>query len=181
MTQASLFHREGVVAGRAASAVVSACGQYRYSLERETGLPGPNVAWLMINPSTADATKDDQTIRKVVGFSRRAGYGVALVVNLFAWRDKDVRNLRTNLADAEGEHNCCAIMTAAAISDAVVCAWGPKPWAYEQAETTLMWLENHPDGPRRLLCVGTAKDGAPLHPLMVPYSNGLRPFTPRRL
>jgi hypothetical protein len=176
--QATLFHRESVD-GLAATATISACGTYRYSLERATGIVGPNIAWLMINPSTATAEKDDHTIRKVIGFSRRAGYGVALVVNLFAWRTKDVRDLRTNLADAEGEENCRAIMEATAISDGVVCAWGPKRWAYEQAEQTLLWLAGHPAGPRRLLCVGTAKDGAPLHPLFVPYENGLQPFTRR--
>ena len=182
MTQSSLlFHRTGTVAGRAASATISTCGRYRYSLERATGIVGPNVAWVMINPSTADALTDDATIRKVVSFSRHAGYGVVLVTNLFAWRAKDVQSVRANLADAEGPDNCAAIMEATALCDAVVCAWGAKPWAYPQADRVLHWLEEHPAGPRRLLCVGTAKDGAPLHPLFVPYEAGLQPFATRRI
>ncbi len=166
------------VASETKSATISPCGRYRYALERATGVVGPNVAWLMINPSTADAVKDDATIRKVVGFSARAGYGVVLVVNLFAWRSKDVREVRANMTIAEGPWNCAAVMEAARISEAVVCAWGPKPWAYPQAKRVLGWLETHPEGPRRLLCVGRAKDGAPLHPLMPPYALGLVPFDP---
>lgn len=162
------------------SCVLSPCGQYRYALERLTGIAGPNVTWLMLNPSTADATKDDPTIRKVVGFSRRAGYGRALVVNLFAWRATDPKDVRANLADAEGHENYRAVIEASAISDAVVCAWGPKPWAYEQADNVLGWLAEHPSGPRRLLCIRTAKDGSPMHPLMQAYDLGLREFTPRR-
>ena len=182
MTQPTLFHTDAIVAGRSASATISACGRYRYALERTTGITGPNIAWVAMNPSTADATKDDPTIRKVIGFSRQAGYGVALVVNLFAYRAKDVRECRLHVrsGDAEGPDNCAAIMAAASIADAVVCAWGPKPWAYDQADRVLAWLEEHPGGPPALLCVGTAKGGAPLHPLFVPYEAGLRPFNPRR-
>lgn len=161
------------------SATISACGRYRYALERSTGIVGGNLAWLMLNPSKAYAEKDDPTIRKVVGFTRRAGYGVALVVNLFAWRATSPRDCLANLADAEGEHNCAAIMAAAAISDAIVCAWGAHPWAEKQARTVLRWLDEHPrEEPIRLLCLGTSKAGAPLHPLMPSYDgHPLVPFT----
>lgn len=48
------------------SAVISECGLYRYRLERH-GLSGAGaVAWIMVNPSTADATTDDPTIKKVM-------------------------------------------------------------------------------------------------------------------
>ena len=160
------------------SATISPCGRYRYALERATGIDGPNLTWLMLNPSTADADVDDPTIRKVIGFTRRAGYGVALVVNLFAWRATKPRDCLLNLADAEGSYNCAAIMTAAAISAGVVCAWGAQPWAAEQARRVLWWLDEHPDGPRRLLCLGTNKDGSPVHPLMPSYDgHPLRSFT----
>lgn len=164
------------------SATISECGRYRYALERRIpDVIGPNLTWLMLNPSTADAMKDDPTIRKVVGFTRRNGYGVALVVNLFALRETHPKNVRAQLADAEGEHNCAAIMQAAEISDAVVCAWGAQQWAREQARRVLEWLAEHPrEKPIRLLCLGTTKDGDPLHPLMPSYdAHPLVPFTPR--
>ncbi len=153
------------VASDLASATISECGRYRYALERKVG-EGPNLCWLMLNPSTADASVDDPTIRKVKEFTRRSGYGVALVVNLFAWRATDPRDVRSNLAVAEGEHNFSAITQAAAISEAVVCAWGATPWAVKQAEHVLSWLD---DCGARLLCLGRTKSGAPLHPLMPSY------------
>lgn len=165
------------------SATISECGRYRYALERRiTDAVGPNaglnLTWLMLNPSTADADLDDPTIRKVMGFTRRAGYGVALVVNLFAWRATKPRDCLANLADAEGDMNCAAIMQAAEISEAVVCAWGAQPWAREQAKRVLEWLDEHPrEAPIKLLCLGTSKDGSPLHPLMPSYDgHPLRPF-----
>jgi hypothetical protein len=76
------------------SAVISPCGLYRYRLERH-GLSGAGaVAWIMVNPSTADATQDDATIRKVIGFTERMGGGWAIVGNKFAYRATDVRELR---------------------------------------------------------------------------------------
>lgn len=160
------------------SATISDCGRYRYALERRVG-EGPNLCWLMLNPSTADASVDDPTIRKVKGFTSRAGYGVAIVVNLFAWRATDPRNVVLNLADAEGEHNCAAIMGAAAISEAVVCAWGATPWAVEQANRVLWWLDEHPEKQVRLLHLGRTKSGAPLHPLMPSYEgHPLIPYEP---
>lgn len=163
------------------TAAISACGRYRYALERRiVDVRGPNLCWLMLNPSTADATADDPTIRKVMGFTRRAGYGVALVVNLFALRATKPRDVLLDLSDAEGPDNCRAIMEASAISDAVVCAWGAHPWAREQATEVLWWLDEHPrEDPIRLLCLGTSKDGDPLHPLMPSYDgHPLRPFVP---
>ena len=163
------------------SATVSACGRYRYALERSTGIAGPNLGWLMLNPSTADASLDDPTIRKVVGFTRRAGYGVAIVVNLFAWRATDPRDLHTEIGraggDPEGPENCAAVMQAAAISDAVVCAWGASRGARYQSRRVLEWLTEHPrEEPIRLVCLGTTKTGAPLHPLMPSYDG--HPFVP---
>lgn len=158
------------------SASISSCGRYRYALERSTGIAGPNLAWLMCNPSTADAHVDDATIRKVVGFTRRNGYGVAMVANLFAWRATDPKDVLANLADAEGPENFRAIRQAAEIADAVVCAWGAFPWVRPQARRVLDYLSELPSPPR-LLCLGVSKDGAPLHPLMPSYDgHPLVPF-----
>ena len=55
------------------NAVISACGKYRYVLTRQVR-PGPKIAtFIMLNPSTADATQDDPTIRRCIGFARQWG------------------------------------------------------------------------------------------------------------
>ena len=60
-------------------AELSNCGTYRWRLWRDHLLGdyakhnGP-VCWIMLNPSTADAFKDDPTIRRIIGFTMRWGY-----------------------------------------------------------------------------------------------------------
>jgi hypothetical protein len=67
-------------------AVISPCGRYRYRLERRFD-HGPKVTtFIMLNPSTADAEHDDQTIRRCLGFARAWRCSKLVVVNLFAWR-----------------------------------------------------------------------------------------------
>src|SRR5262249_44998661 len=78
------------------SAVISACGRYRYYLCRKLAGGGGRVAtFIMLNPSTADAERDDSTIRKCVGFGRRWGCGQLHVVNLFGLRATQPTELRT--------------------------------------------------------------------------------------
>ena len=68
------------------SAVISPCGRYRYLLGRGDNIGVPKITWVMLNPSTADATKDDPTIRRVRDFSTALGFGYFWVVNLYAFR-----------------------------------------------------------------------------------------------
>lgn len=161
------------------AASISPCGRYRYTLERHLDADGKALCWLMLNPSTADASKDDPTIRKVVGFTKRAGFGAAAVVNLFAWRATKPRDVALNLADAEGSDNCAAIIEASTLSDVVVCAWGSeagRPWVSEQADRVVEMLLEHPVSPPRLVCLGRNADTSPRHPLMVPYAQTLVPY-----
>lgn len=79
------------------TAIISACGRYRYRLERPGTGPGA-TAIIMVNPSTADAELDDATIRKLRGFGARNGWGRLIVGNLFAYRAPD--RLRSELANA---------------------------------------------------------------------------------
>jgi hypothetical protein len=58
----------------------------------------------MLNPSTADERRDDPTIRRCIGFSRARGFGGKTVVNLFALRTPEPRDLREH-ADPIGPDN----------------------------------------------------------------------------
>src|SRR3954454_15761859 len=76
------------------NAVISACGRYRYLLSRQVG-PGLRTAtFIMLNPSTADATNDDPTIRRCIGFARQWGCGRLAVLNLFAVRATDPAEMK---------------------------------------------------------------------------------------
>jgi len=67
-------------------AVISPCGEYRYRLWRRWNDLQPVMVWVMLNPSTADASQDDPTIRRCIGFAKREGFGSIDVLNVFALR-----------------------------------------------------------------------------------------------
>jgi hypothetical protein len=73
-------------------AVFSADGRYRYRLTRDLG-GKTTVTFIMLNPSTADANLDDPTIRRCKGFAKDWGYGRLIIVNLFAFRATDPRDM----------------------------------------------------------------------------------------
>lgn len=160
------------------SAVLSPCGTYRYRLERRLVEPvtGPTVAWIMVNPSTADAEADDATIRKVSGFSRRLGFRRILVGNLFAYRATDVRALR-NAPDPIGSQNNAHVGRIMSEADTHIVAWGSLaklPGALRSRWFAIDNMAGFLGIP--LMCLGTASDGHPLHPLMLGYERELRPW-----
>lgn len=74
-------------------AIISECGRYRFQLWRIWDETKPKVLFIMHNPSTADAEKDDPTIRRCIGFARAWGYGGIYVGNLFPYRATDPTDL----------------------------------------------------------------------------------------
>lgn len=150
-----LFCHEG-------AAVISPCEKYRYLLSRHLDPAGKGAClFIMLNPSTADATADDPTIRRCIGFARSWGYHRLSVVNLFAWRATDPAAMRA-AADPVGPANDAWIRAEADKADVVVCAWG-KHGAHAGRGATvremLAW--------RHLHVLAKNKDGSPKHPLYV--------------
>lgn len=103
-------------------AILSECGAYRYRLERRWG-DGAPVVFVMLNPSTADATKDDPTIRRCIKYAHRWGADGLVVVNLFAWRATNPKEL-AEVAAPIGPGNDAHIARAVAEAKVIVAAWG---------------------------------------------------------
>ena len=72
---------------------------YRWVLGRRWDPGLPTLAWIMLNPSTADGTDDDPTMGKVMEFTRLAGYGCCVVVNAFPFMATDPKDLLRVLAE----------------------------------------------------------------------------------
>lgn len=149
------------------SAVISPCGTYRYELNRvwdwDSNLPV--VGWVMLNPSTADGTHDDPTIRRCIGLTKRWGHGGIVVRNLYALRATDPQELRRHI-DPVGPEN--AAYLALATHDAfTVCAWGSHPLAIEPGKKLITELTAAGVDIR---CLGLTKTGQPRHPLYIPNS-----------
>ena len=151
--------------------------EYRYRLDRNwPGGDGSRAVWILLNPSTATETSNDPTIRRCVGFSQRWGVSALVVVNLFALRSTEPRGL-AGAADPVGPENDQEIAAAlAAVSDqpsCVVCAWGH----YAAAGRVAAVLALLAAGDLRPYCLGVTRDGHPRHPLYVPYSTKLQPWS----
>lgn len=160
------------------AAVISPCGMYRYRLERHALKGGGAVAWIMVNPSTADAKEDDATIRKVIGFTERLGGGWLIVGNKFAYRSTDVKALKT-CRDPRGPDNNAHLEQIMREAATVIVAWGPLaklPKQLRHRWKHVVGIANQIG--RQLHCLGTANDGHPRHPLMLSYSTPLQLWTP---
>ncbi len=163
------------------SAIISDCGRYRYVLTREWGTYPPRALCVMLNPSTADAEVDDATIRSCVRLAKENGHGSLEVVNLFAWRATDPRQLATAV-DPVGPLNETALRTGIGSCQTIICAWGAHPMAIQRQKVA--GLESRSIYFRKLVrslgiktfCFGTTKSGAPKHPLYIKSGTLLQEF-----
>ena len=145
-------------------AIISECGTYRYLLQRFWDVRLQAVNFIMLNPSTADASKDDATIRRCLGFARDLGFGALEVTNLFALRSTDPKALRTHIAPI-GPENDEQIVVSAAMCQMVVCAWGNHGNYLNRGNQVLDLLRNARIKPYALRI---SKSGSPGHPLYLP-------------
>lgn len=148
-------------------------GPYRYLLWRRWEASAAGVLFVMLNPSTADARRDDPTIRRCIGFARAWGFGGVEVVNLFAWRATLPRELR-RAADPIGPRNDQVIAEAAARAQAVIVAWGIHGVHLGRGDDVAHLL-----AAARPRCLGATATGAPRHPLYVRAAVTCAAWTPR--
>lgn len=96
---------------------------YRYELWREWVANGAYVNFICLNPSTADETIDDPTVKKCMKFARSWGFDGICITNLFAFRATNPFVMK-RAADPIGYGNDRHIYNVAAPAALVVCAWG---------------------------------------------------------
>ena len=154
------------------SAVFSDCSRYRYLLTREWNSGSGTCLFIMLNPSTADAARDDPTIRRCTNFSRAWGYRRLEVVNLFAGRATTPAAL-FRMNDPCGPENDAHIISAAARADATVVAWGNSGAMTGRDRAVLRLLH---ESSRPVLSLGVNRTGLPRHPLYAPGSARAKSF-----
>lgn len=147
----------------AGTAALSDCGTYRYRLTRRWA-EGPTCSFIMLNPSTADANLDDPTIRRCIGFAKREGCGGLVVVNLFALRATDPKELTRHPFPVGPEWRHWLDATLAEIDGPLIAGWGAQNGIAAQVETTRQALNA---AGRKAMCLGKTADGSPRHPLYV--------------
>lgn len=122
------------------------------------------MVWVMLNPSTADAERDDPTIRRCIGFSRAWGFGGMEAVNLYALRATEPAVVRGH-PEPVGEENDRHIAEAAAGAVVVVVAWGAFTFARERGREVAELIAGRG---LPVVCLGRTASGAPRHPLYAP-------------
>jgi hypothetical protein len=168
------------------SATLSPCRQYRYELwrdwsddaleleEREGNNSAKFCMFIGLNPSTADETKDDPTIRKCIGFAKLWGYGALCMTNVFALRETDPKAMM-KVESPVGENNQHHLLKNASHAGLVIAAWGKDGKHRNQDLTTAQWLSGIGVD---LYCLRRNGDGSPGHPLYIPYTAKPEKWTP---
>ena len=153
-------------------------GKYRYALTRRNltgGASTQHVAFILLNPSTADDQVDDPTTRRCMQFARVWGNDSMTLLNLFALRATDPRVLREH-TDPVGPLNeaiISAVVDRLRAETVVIAGWGNGGGLRGQDERTLRRLCF-----RDIHCLGLTNQGHPRHPLYLPL--GIPPQLWRR-
>lgn len=139
--------------------------RYRYDLTRVWNPLKPNVMFIGLNPSTADETLDDPTIRRCMRFAADWGYGGIVMTNLFAFRATDPSDMRKE-ANPVGPMNDAWLCQHSKECPLVVAAWGCQGAHQGRDRAIRQMIPN-------LHYLRLTKDGHPGHPLYLPKT--LRP------
>jgi hypothetical protein len=157
----------------ASGATFSQCRIWRYALWRrwidsrieaiDGTDQGPDfqrmVAFIGLNPSTADETEDDPTIRRCISFAKSWGYDGVVMLNLFAFRATDPKAMKA-AADPVGPENDECLKRAAGLFPMKIAAWGNHGVHRNRHYAIRGFLP-----PSQLHVLGVTKDGHPKHPL----------------
>jgi len=163
-----VIHREGIFG----TALYSSCMKYRYGLKVKLEGIGVDVAFICLNPSTADHDSPDPTVSRCIVRCNKIGASSFTMLNLFAFRATDPKDMKAQ-TDPVGEHNNQVIHETALRSGMIVLAWGTHG-SYTGRDKEV--VENLQSFSNQLYYILKTKGGEPRHPLYLPYSEGFKKF-----
>jgi hypothetical protein len=158
-------------------------GRYRYWLTRNCAdrpvcRTSRAVNFICLNPSIADASRDDPTVRRLRGFTKAWGYEGFWLTNLFAYRATDPTDLCIADGDIIGPLNDAWLVAVATRADLVIAAWGAVDGLVRNnvrfAERRASYLLSMLHMPIHTL--GVTKNAFPRHPLYL--RGGTQPIPP---
>jgi hypothetical protein len=146
---------------------------YRYVLRCQwnggTSEASRRIAWIGLNPSTADETTLDQTLAAVCRYSRNWGFSDVVMLNLFAFRATDPRDLK-RASDPIGPDNDKHLLTEVRNVERVIACWGDQG-RFLGRDRHVSDLLGVPFG-----CLLQNRSGAPHHPLYLKSRIKPKPF-----
>lgn len=157
-------------------AIFSDCRKWRYILWRRWDRELPPCIFIGLNPSTADETTDDPTIRRCIGFARRWGYGSLYMLNIFAYRATEPADMKA-ADDPIGPRNDRwleeAVRETLKAGGGAVAAWGAHGNFADRQKAVAALLSGF-----ELQCLGTTRSGCPKHPLYLAQTTEREPWPP---
>lgn len=136
--------------------------RYRFTLWRSWA-PGPWLAVVGLNPSTATEHVLDPTVSRCVRLAQTTGHGAMCMLNLFGFRSPEPPVMKRE-ADPVGPDNGLALATVLRAAPSVLVAWGSHGLYRGRADEVLDLLALL--GKAAVVrCLGTNRDGTPRHPL----------------
>lgn len=166
-------------------AVLSHDRKFRYTLHRIWDGSLPLLNWILVNPSTADASVDDRTIKRLIAFTKESNigkFGGIMVLNLFSFRTKSPKILKEEAGDdvwsvigpktnsylksLENDH-----------SAHVVFGWGTNGSLGNRDRDVIKLFKNHPN----VYCLDITKFGHPGHPLYIKSGTPFKKFYPEKV
>jgi len=140
---------------------------YRYSLwryfEEQTDL-SQAIVFIGLNPSTADETIDDPTIRRCQGFAKRWGYQGMVMLNLFALRATQPKQMKRSPSPI-GSENDEVLLSWSCNCGTIVCCWGMHGSHLGRSLQVKQLLQG---AHLSLWHLGLTRSGEPRHPLYLP-------------
>lgn len=148
--------------------------QFRYALWRTWDASLPKVMFVGLNPSTANESFDDPTIKSVCRISRSNGYGGVYMTNCFPFVSTNPEDLIVvEKWRAQWKANDEWLIKARSLCKDVVFAWGN----FEVVRThgrDFELMQMFPDAK----CLGLNKKGSPKHPLYCKSATDFVPYNP---
>lgn len=144
-----------------AGAEFSDCRNYRYALWRIWDSSKPLVMFIGLNPSTANETDNDPTIKSVCRIAKNNGYGGVYMMNCFPLVSTDPSRLQEVydcLHETEDIENMRWLLEVRRKCKDVVFAWGNFKIVEQRAKSITGYFKD-----AKALHVN--KNGSPKHPL----------------
>lgn len=150
----------------------SPCRKYRYSLTHEWDdlFERKEIAFIGLNPSTADELTLDPTLTRIRGFCQSWGFNTFHMLNIFAFRSTDPKGLKVT-QDPIGPENNEVLKAFGDKGIPLVFCWG-NHGAYLDREAQVFQLLQGAE----TFCLARTKSGHPGHPLYLPADSRLQPF-----
>ena len=139
---------------------------YRYALWRTWDTSLPKLLFIGLNPSTADETNDDPTMRRCIRFAKDWDYGGFIMGNIFAYRSTDPKKLN-EIKEPIGKRNNYWLTRLHEEANMTIAAWGNHGKYLKRGNEVVILLD-------KLYCLKITKEGFPSHPLYL--SSKLKPI-----